>query len=50
MEEHDRCTVCGGLDLVLKYRVKGFTLVECRHCSLVFVREKLTQQELNAYL
>lgn len=45
--EYSTCIVCGGSRLVKKFHVRGFTLVKCEDCTLVFVKEKLTREELD---
>ena len=47
--KHNACIVCGSKRIVKKYIVSGFTIVQCKECSLLFVKEKLSQQELNNY-
>jgi len=47
--EHRTCYVCGSAELSPKYVIDGFHLVTCAGCSLVFVKEKLSIEELDAY-
>jgi SAM-dependent methyltransferase len=46
---HSSCPVCGNNDLRYKYIVNNFTLVRCRACGLMFVKEKCSQEELDFY-
>jgi 2-polyprenyl-3-methyl-5-hydroxy-6-metoxy-1,4-benzoquinol methylase len=46
MEEHQHCTICGSANISPLYSVNGFSIVRCGDCTLVFVKEKLTDQEL----
>jgi SAM-dependent methyltransferase len=46
MKEHQQCTVCGSVNIASLYHVNGFSIVRCGDCSLVFVKENLTDQEL----
>jgi 2-polyprenyl-3-methyl-5-hydroxy-6-metoxy-1,4-benzoquinol methylase len=47
--EHQQCYVCGSDRLTHKFVVKGFTIVRCSDCSLQFVKERLSQDELKPY-
>lgn len=47
--EYTTCIICGSEHIVRKYLVSGFTIVQCRDCSLSFVKERLTQGELSNY-
>ena len=47
--EHTKCYVCDSDQLTYKFVIKGFTIVRCANCSLQFVKEQLTQAELNQY-
>jgi len=46
---HSTCPVCGHSNLALKYKIKGFTLVQCPGCELIFVRDRLSAQELDTF-
>lgn len=46
---HNSCPVCGCSDLKYKYTINDFTLVRCRACELMFVKEKCSQRELDYY-
>lgn len=43
---HSCCYLCNGTDLEYRFQVKGYTIVRCRACSFVFVRERPTPAEL----
>lgn len=47
--EYAACIVCGSTRLVKMYVVGGFTIVRCGECSLLFVKERLSQEELNKH-
>jgi len=40
------CPVCSGTVTKNLYRIKGFTIVQCRACSLVFVNPRIDDTEL----
>jgi len=46
---HSRCPVCQCRDLTEKYVIKGYHIALCRFCRLMFVRERLTQEDLDRY-
>lgn len=46
---HSSCPVCGSADLKRRWDVKGYKVAACPQCSLVFVRNILTREELDAY-
>lgn len=46
---YDSCPICTSTNLADKFVVKGFTITKCRDCDLLFVRERLTQDELAPY-
>jgi 2-polyprenyl-3-methyl-5-hydroxy-6-metoxy-1,4-benzoquinol methylase len=46
---HQACIVCKGKDISTKYIINGFHIVKCRNCSLLFVREILSREELDEY-
>jgi SAM-dependent methyltransferase len=46
---HESCIVCKGKDIYLKYIINEFHLLKCRHCSLLFVGEKLSPMDLKIY-
>ncbi len=48
-DKYTKCIVCESSRFENKYIVNGFTIVKCKECSLLFVKEKLTQKELNSY-
>ncbi len=43
------CPVCGGTDLKGLWEVDGYTIARCRTCSLVFVQDQLTTEQLAAH-
>ena len=45
----ETCVVCQSRGIVDKYLIQGFHILECQHCSLMFVGEKLSREELKAY-
>ncbi len=47
--EHLRCYICGSSRLTPKFEVNGFHIVRCADCSLQFVQEQLSQEELSRY-
>jgi SAM-dependent methyltransferase len=46
---HKACIVCKDKDISMKYIVNGFHIFQCRGCSLLFVGEKLSREELKTY-
>lgn len=46
---HSFCPICRHNILKDKYIVNNFTIVCCQSCRLMFVKEKLSQQELDNY-
>ena len=46
---HQTCIVCGSRNISDRYRIGGFTLLQCKECSLLFVGEKLTTEQLSKY-
>lgn len=47
--QHVRCPVCGHPLFKKKYSINHYTLVQCCACQVIFVREKLSQQDLDQY-
>ena len=47
--EHQRCYVCDGDQLAFRFKARGFTIVRCAACTLQFVKEQLTLEELGPY-
>jgi len=45
--EHNSCPVCQSSSLKTKYVINGFTIVQCPSCKLMFVKERLSQPELD---
>lgn len=46
---HSFCPICGDKNLKFKYTINNFTLVQCRSCELIFVKEICSQAELDYY-
>ena len=46
---HYFCPVCGSDVLNYKFDINDFTIIQCRSCKLMLVKEKLSQQELDEY-
>ena len=49
MEQWHTCPVCGLTDVVALYVVNGYDIARCEGCRLVFVRQRLTADELSRY-
>ncbi|MBX9666422.1 MAG: class I SAM-dependent methyltransferase [Candidatus Obscuribacterales bacterium] len=48
-ELYTACPICGSKELSDLYTVHDFTISECRKCTLVFVREKMTSETLGPF-
>src|SRR5271165_1605906 len=46
---HSHCAVCGGADLEQMWEVNGYTIASCRTCSLKFVQNQVSTEELAAH-
>jgi 2-polyprenyl-3-methyl-5-hydroxy-6-metoxy-1,4-benzoquinol methylase len=46
---YSSCPVCGGANLKSIWVVNGYSIAKCRTCSLVFVQNQVTTEELNAH-
>ncbi len=46
---HEVCIVCKNKNIFLKYIINGFHILKCRRCSLLFVDEKLSPNDLKIY-
>jgi 2-polyprenyl-3-methyl-5-hydroxy-6-metoxy-1,4-benzoquinol methylase len=46
---HASCPICAGTAFKHLWKVNGYSIVRCRQCSLVFVEERVTPEELNAH-
>jgi SAM-dependent methyltransferase len=46
---HKYCIICKSEDMVTKYIINGFHIAHCKSCSLLFVAEKISREELCAY-
>ena len=44
---HSCCPICRNNDLISKYIINAFTIAQCRFCKLMFVKEQLSQEELD---
>lgn len=47
--KHSACPLCGGADLKALWDVNGYSISKCRGCSLVFVLNYVTTDELIAH-
>lgn len=43
---YSHCVVCGGADLERRWEVNGYTIASCRTCSLIFVQNQVSKEEL----
>lgn len=48
-ECHSFCPICHGNVLNDRFVVNDFNIVQCRSCKLMFVKEKVSQEELDSY-
>jgi SAM-dependent methyltransferase len=46
---HSSCPICGGANLQGLWQVSGYTIAQCGACSLVFVQNRITAEELAAH-
>jgi hypothetical protein len=46
---HKSCPLCDSDALKRRWQVNGYTIVRCAGCSLVFVQNTLSREELAAY-
>lgn len=46
---HKACLICRSQDIFPKYTIKGFHLFQCRRCSLIFVGEQVSKEDLRAH-
>ena len=44
---HLSCPICSKDDLLQRYGINGFTIVQCRLCKVMFVKDQLSQEELD---
>lgn len=44
---HSSCPVCGSTVLNYKYTIDDFTIIQCGSCKVMFVKERLSQEELD---
>lgn len=48
-EMHSSCPLCRGVKLTALWEVNGYTIAKCATCSLVFVQNQVTVEELIAH-
>jgi SAM-dependent methyltransferase len=48
-ELYTACPICRSTALTDRFIVKGFTITKCKDCDLLFVRERLTQDDLTPF-
>jgi 2-polyprenyl-3-methyl-5-hydroxy-6-metoxy-1,4-benzoquinol methylase len=46
---HSACPICAGTALKRQWKVNGYFIARCKSCSLVFVENIVTPEELNAH-
>ena len=46
---HGACPICAGAALKHLWQVNGYSIARCQNCSLVFVENIVTPEELNAH-
>jgi SAM-dependent methyltransferase len=46
---YSSCPVCGGTSLTGRWEVNGYTIAKCEGCSLLFVQNQVTTEELAAH-
>jgi 2-polyprenyl-3-methyl-5-hydroxy-6-metoxy-1,4-benzoquinol methylase len=46
---YEACPVCNGRDLAHLWQVNSYTIGKCSGCSLVFVQERITAEDLQAH-
>lgn len=46
---HSTCPICSSHKLAFRWQVNGYSIVRCQDCTLVFVKERPTPQELTAF-
>lgn len=46
---HSRCPLCGGEDLKPRWQVGDYLICQCQKCSLVFVANQVTTEDLIAH-
>ena len=46
---HSSCPICAGTALKHLWQVNGYSIARCQNCSLVFVENIVTPEELNAH-
>ena len=49
IEMHQNCPICKGTDLKSLWNVNGYSIARCGTCTLVFVRNQVTADELTAH-
>ncbi len=48
-EYYTNCPVCHSNILSNEFVINNFTIIKCEQCKLMFVKEKVSQQELDSY-
>jgi 2-polyprenyl-3-methyl-5-hydroxy-6-metoxy-1,4-benzoquinol methylase len=48
-DEHSECPLCSGLDLKELWQINRYSVASCQKCSLVFVKNHVTTDELIAH-
>src|ERR1035438_5259616 len=46
---YSSCPVCSASNLKALWEVNGYTVASCKACTLVFVQNKVTAEELDAH-
>lgn len=46
---HEVCILCKSRDIFTKYIIYGFTIFHCKSCSLFFIGDKISREELKIY-
>jgi 2-polyprenyl-3-methyl-5-hydroxy-6-metoxy-1,4-benzoquinol methylase len=46
---YSACPLCSGSDLKFLWKIEGYSIARCRGCTLAFVQNKLTIDDLSAY-
>ena len=44
---HEKCPLCGSTDIRKKFKKASFTLDRCDNCTILFVKNILTKEEIN---
>lgn len=46
---HKNCLICNDVNLVHQYTINGYHILKCKRCSLLFVGEVVSQEELRRH-